>query len=207
MTRLCERAAILPRALRIVLASRAMQIATAAAFLVLAGFYAVLLPASDTGGAIGLVSLRFLTAGELILAVLMALLVALTLSVSAYGLRHGSRAKPAGSLIGAILAALPALLCCSPILPVAIAALAAILPAVATIGAPLQGFIATHEGWIYGSALALMAWSLDASARRILSCAVARRGAPALPAAQCCEEPDATPQQNRQQVQQEAYQR
>lgn len=208
MTWLFERLVVLPRALRIALAARGMRAGTAAVFLVVASFYSVLLPATDTGGAIGLVSLRFLTPGEFLLAILLGLLLALTVALAAYGLRHGSRAKPAGSLLGAVLAALPALLCCSPILPLAIAMLAAVLPAAGTLGAPLQGFIATHEGWIYGLAIALTAWSLDGSARRILSCDMPRRGERVSREGErspCCEEPDAPPSPNLQHTQSRAY--
>ena len=167
-----DRAAVLPRAIELALASRRAMAATAAAFLGLAAFYAMLLPATNTGGAIGLVSLRFLTLGELILALLMASLLALTLALAAHGLRHGAGARPAGGLLGAVLATLPALLCCSPVLPLAIATIAGILPAAGAFGVPIQGCIATHETWIYGAAIALMAWGLYGSARRVLSCDV-----------------------------------
>lgn len=167
---LYDRALIVPRALRIVLASRGSTVGTGAVFLLLAISYAMILPATYTGGAIGLVSLRFLTFGTFVLALLMALLLALTVALGVYGLRHGAGAKPAGSALGAVLAALPPLLCCSPILPLAISAVAATLPAAGPLGVPIQGFIATHELEIYGVAIALMAWGLYANARRVLLC-------------------------------------
>ena len=164
------RAFIVPRALRIALASRRATARTGAVFLIFGALYAMILPASYTGGVIGLVSLRFLTPGTFLLALLMALLLALTLALGMYGFRNGSGAKPAGSALGAILAALPPLLCCSPILPLAIAAVAAVLPAAGALGVPIQGFIATHESEIYAVAIALMAWGLYGNARRVLSC-------------------------------------
>jgi len=167
-----ERAVVVHLALRIALGSRRALIGTGAVFVVVAAFYAVLLPATDTGGALGLVSLRFLTPSEFVMAVVMGLLLALTLALGLYGLRHGARAKPAGSVLGAVVAVLPALLCCSPILPLTIAAIAAILPAAGAFGVPTQRFIATHEAWIYGAAIVLMAWGLYSNARRILSCNV-----------------------------------
>lgn len=165
-----DRALIVPRALRIALASRRAMAGTGAVFLLFAILYAMILPATYTGGAIGPAALRFLTFGTFVLALLMALLLALTLALGVHGFRNGSSAKPAGSVLGAVLAALPPLLCCSPILPLAIAAVAAILPAAGSFGLPIQGFIATHEPEIYGVAIALMAWGLYANARRALSC-------------------------------------
>jgi mercuric reductase len=170
IARIHEQAATLPRALGTALASGRARVATATAFLLLAALYALVLPATSTGGAIGLISLQFLTPGELVLALVMALLLALTLALGLYGVRHGAGAKPAGSTLGAVLAILPALLCCSPILPATITAVAAVLPAAGSLGLPLQGFIATHEAWIYGLAIALMAGGLYGSARRVLSC-------------------------------------
>lgn len=167
---LYDRALIVPRAVQIVLASRRAMLGTGIVFLLFAILYAMILPATYTGGTIGLVSLRFLTFGTFALALLMALLLALTLALGAYGFRNGSGAKPTGSALGAILAALPPLLCCSPILPLAISAVAAILPAADSFGLPIQGFIATHEVEIYGVAIALMAWGLYGNARRVLSC-------------------------------------
>lgn len=167
---LYDRALIVPRALRMVLASRRAMVETAAVFLLFAFLYAMILPASYTGGVIGLVSLRFLTFGTFVLALVMALLLALTLALGVHGFRNGSGAKPAGSALGAVLAALPPLLCCSPILPLAISAVAAILPAAGSFGIPIQGFIATHESEIYAVAIALMAWGLYGNARRVLSC-------------------------------------
>ena len=139
-------------------------------FLIFLGFYAMLLPATSTGGAVGLVSLQFLNIGEFGLAVLMALLLALTAMLGIHGLRQGGRANSAGSVVGAILAVIPSLLCCSPILPLTIAAIASVLPSAGAFGLPIQGFIATHEAWIYGAAIALMAWGLYSNARWALFC-------------------------------------
>ena len=189
---LYDRALSVPRALQIVLASRGAMAGTGAVFLVFAVLYALLLPATYTGGSIGLVSLRFLTVGTFALALLMALLLALTLALGVHGFRNGSGAKPAGSALGAVLAALPPLLCCSPILPLAISAVAAVLPAAGSFGLPIQGFIATHEPEIYGVAIALMTWGLYGNARRVLSCSYRPRAAstraPQADGHACCED-------------------
>ncbi len=162
--------ASIPRALALVLADRRAAFAAALLALILFGLYATVLPASMTGGAVGLVSLRYLTWGEAALAAIMAVLLALTVMLGLYGLRHGAGLRPAGSLIGALLATIPSLFCCSPLLPLAIAMIAGIAPAAARFGLPLQGFIATHEGTLYAVAIALMAWGLAANARRALYC-------------------------------------
>jgi hypothetical protein len=168
---LCQRAEMVPRALQMALGSRWATVGTMGLFLAALGFYAMLLPATSTGGAVGLVSLRFLTPIEFVLAVIMAVLLALTVTLGIYGLRQGVHMRPASSVLGAILATLPALLCCTPILPLGVSAIASILPAAGQLGLRIQGFIATHEGEIYGVAIALMVWGLYGSARRALSCA------------------------------------
>ncbi|HLI17647.1 MAG TPA: hypothetical protein VKV22_05160 [Rhodanobacteraceae bacterium] len=168
----------MPRALRITLGSGWSLAGTGAVFIIFAIVYAMVLPATYTGGVVGLVSLRFLTPGTLVLALVMALLLALTIALAVHGFRNGAGAKSAGGALGAILGILPSLLCCSPILPLGIAAIAAFLPAAGSLGAPIQGFIATHEFWIYGVAIVLMVWGLYGNARRILSCTYRCSSAP-----------------------------
>jgi hypothetical protein len=174
---LSKRVLIVPRALSLALGSRRAMLATSLAFLVFTVLYAMILPATFTGGAIGLVSLRFLGWGIFALALLMGLLLALTLALAVYSFRCGAGAKPAGSALGAILAMLPPLLCCSPILPLTLSAVAAVLPAAGALGIPVQGFIATHESEIYGIAAGLLVWSLYGNAQRVLSCAYHPRAA------------------------------
>lgn len=166
-----ERALMIPRALQFALASRRAMIGTSVLFVAALAFYATLLPATSTGGVLGWVSLHFLTPGEFVLAVIMAGLLALTMALGVYGLRQGSRMRPASTVLGVVLAVLPALLCCTPVLPLAIATIAAVLPAAGQLGLPVQGFIATHESGIYGVAIALMLWGLYGSAQRALACA------------------------------------
>ena len=160
-----------PRALRYATADHRARWGAGMVFVVAFGFYMLVLPATDTGGAIGWVSLRWLTPTEIALALTMAILLGLTAMLGIYGLKQGARAPGGTSVLGALVAVLPTLLCCSPILPIIIAALASILPIMGTVGLPLQGFIATHETLIYAMAIALMLWGLYGSARRALSCA------------------------------------
>ncbi|HQT65661.1 MAG: hypothetical protein B7Z71_05215 [Acidocella sp. 21-58-7] len=160
-----------PVAIRFALADRRARIWGTTTFLIGLGVYLLVLPATDTGGTIGLVSLRFLTFGEVGIALTMAILVGLTTALGIYGLRQGVPVTSGKTILGAIVAILPTLLCCSPILPLGIAAIASVLPAAGALGLPIQGFIATHEAWIYAIAIAFMAWGLYANARRALYCA------------------------------------
>ncbi|GBQ19051.1 hypothetical protein AA700_1323 [Acidiphilium acidophilum DSM 700] len=160
----------MPVAIRMAFADRRARLWGVGTVLIGLVFYLLILPATDTGGAIGLVSLQFLTFGEAVLAVVMAVLLGLTMALGIYGLRQGGSAASGGSVLGAIVAVLPTLLCCSPVLPLAVAAIASVLPAAGALGLPVQGFVATHEALLYGVAIALMVWGLYGNARRALQC-------------------------------------
>lgn len=162
--------ATVPRALRYALANPEARLWGAIAFGLAFGFYLLVLPATDTGGAIGWVSLRWLSLSDVALALVMAALLGLTASLGVFGLKQGAQAKGAKSLFGALVAVIPTLLCCSPILPIVLTAAASVMPVMGTLGLPLQGYISTHEGLIYSLAIALMAWGLYGNARRALSC-------------------------------------
>lgn len=161
----------LRHALGLTLASGRARIGALSLFLAALVFYAMLLPATSTGGTLGLVSLRFLSLGELLIALALSALLSLTVTLGVHGLRQGQRVNPTGTLLGAGLALAPSLLCCTPAIPLAITAIASLLPAAGHFGVPIQGWIATHEGTLYALAIAAMAWGLLGSARRVLSCA------------------------------------
>jgi hypothetical protein len=164
------RSLIVPQALRLVFGRPGYRILAALSFVVLLAFYLMLLPASETGGAFGPVALPFLTMRDVILAIVMSGLLALTLPLGVYGWRMGSGGGVVGSASGSIVALIGPLLCCSPILPIAIATIGASLPAVGAAATPLQGFIATHELAFYTAAIVLMAWGLQGNAKRVLYC-------------------------------------
>jgi hypothetical protein len=171
MTATMQNIVQMPVAIRLASADRRARLWGVATFVIGLTFYLLVLPATDTGGAIGLVSLQFLTIGEVLLALVMSVLLGLTTALGIYGLRQGAHVTSGKSVMGAIVAVLPTLLCCSPVLPLAIATIASVLPAAGTLGLPIQGFIATHEAWLYGIAIALMAWGFYGNARRALHCA------------------------------------
>ncbi len=162
---------LVPRAVQFALANRRARLWGGVTFAAAVGFYMLVLPATDTGGSIGWVSLRWLSLGDVALSFVMATLLGLTTALGIYGLRQGSHATAGKTVLGAIVAVVPTLFCCSPILPIALTAAASILPAAGTLGLPIQGLIATHETLIYGIAIALMIWGLHGNARRALSCA------------------------------------
>lgn len=161
---------VVPHAVRLVFERPGYRVLAVLSFVVLLAFYLMLLPASETGGAVGLVALPFLTVLDVILAIVMAGLLALTLPLGIYGWRMGSGGGVAKSAWGSLVALIAPLLCCSPILPISIATVAAILPAAGAAATPLQGFIATHELDFYAAAIVLMAWGLQGNARRVLHC-------------------------------------
>lgn len=171
MTATMQNIVQIPIAIRMAFADRRARLWGVATFLIGLVFYLLVLPATDTGGAIGLVALQFLTLDETVLALAMAVLLGLTTALGVYGLRQGGSPTSGKSMLGAIVAVLPTLLCCSPLLPLAIAAVASVLPAAGALGLPIQGFVATHETWLYGIAIALMVWGLYGNARRALHCA------------------------------------
>lgn len=160
----------MPVAIRLAFADRRARRWGILTFTISLFFYLLVLPATDTGGAIGLASLQFLTLGETALALVMAVLLGLTTALGIYGLRQGAHVTSGKTILGAIVAIVPTILCCSPILPLVITAIASVLPAAGAMGSPIQGFIATHEAWFYLVAIASMAWGLYANARRALYC-------------------------------------
>lgn len=151
---------------------------TAVAFLALFPLYAATLPASLTGGHIGWVSLRLLTPGQAVFAFCLAALLALTLAVMLLLVRGGQKASKSSATGGALVAFFAPLLCCTPLIPLGIGALAVVFPAAAGF-APggIQGFIATHEFGIELFAVALSFIAFWQNAKRLArgpSCVVTK---------------------------------
>lgn len=146
-------------------------------FVLLLPLYAVILPTSFTSGRIGWVSLRMLTPELAVIAFVLALLLALTFAFIALALRVGYKAGKSAAAGGAIVGLLTPLLCCSPLLPLAFAALATVFPAF--IGAApgrVQGFIAVHETELLLAAILLAALALYQNIRRAVRGARCRPG-------------------------------
>ena len=154
---------------RIVFASPRYIILSIASFGVFLIFYTFLLPATFTGGLIGIVSLELITPKLAIFAFLFALFLALITTFAIYAFRQKQKTQEistaAGSFVGSVL---PPLLCCSPILPTIGAFVAGIFPV--TLGASgfIQGFIATYETQIFIAVVAILAYSLYQNSKQVI---------------------------------------
>ncbi len=128
--------------------------------------YAFTLPATYTGGTIGLVSLRYLNLelGLISLALAAALSLALTLNVYAYRAMADRRScrVTAGAMFSSIL---PTSICCTPVVPTLLAVLGASTPQIFGIGGQIQGFFATYEMPILMLALAFMIFAVHLAAK------------------------------------------
>ena len=157
-------------AVKTVLALRFYQIIGGISFAAFLMLYLLTLPASYTGGQIGLVSLQFLNATLVILSVLMAALVALILPLIIYLLKQGQHASKASASGGLFVGLLTPLLCCSPLLPIAFGFVASVLPSLAgALGPRLQGFIATHQTELFLTAILLLALALYQNAKNVVT--------------------------------------
>lgn len=138
--------------------------------------YAFVLPATYTGGRVGLVSLQFLNFKLGVFAFLFSLALALIIPFAAYAFRKktsaGSReqviqraAGQAGSFFGSVL---PPLLCCSPLLPSIAALVGSAFPFAFGVSGFVQGFIAAHETQIYIVIAAVLAYSVHQNAKQVI---------------------------------------
>lgn len=134
----------------------ALGVSSFLAFLIL---YLFTLPATFTGGRVGLVSLRLLTPLLALFSFLMAALAGLIVPFSVYGFRRGAETSAGAATGGFLGSLLPPLLCCSPFIPTAVAVLAAFTPIAVGGGGFLQGFIATYEIHILTGATLLLVYA------------------------------------------------
>jgi hypothetical protein len=139
-------------------------------FLLAGIFYLFTLPATYTGGQIGMVSLQYLTPLLAAFAVVMAGLLAIIVSFTAYSLRIGSTAASATTTTGVLGGVLPPLLCCSPLLPTIAAAVVGIFPGAFGASGAIQGFIATYEIEILSVSTLVLAYAALQNAKGVTSC-------------------------------------
>lgn len=142
--------------------------------------YVFTLPAAYTGGVIGLVSLRYLTAELLFFAIALAALLSLVLTLSIYAFRASVRQLSSGLTFGAMLSSLsPAAICCTPLVPSLLALAGASTPQIFGLTGRIQGFFATYELPILVFALVLLLFSLHLATKSILgSCPLPDRSTP-----------------------------
>lgn len=139
-------------------------------FIVFLTLYLFTLPATYTGGRIGLVSIQFLNAKLALFSFIMALLVSLIIPFTIYSFKQGKKTMKATSTSGFIGSILPPLLCCSPIIPSIAATLGAVSPAIFGLSGALQGFIATNETYILSGSTLLLSYSLIQTAKSTSQC-------------------------------------
>ena len=163
-------------ALRTVLGLRPYRALGAGTFVVFLVLYLMTLPSSFTGGRIGLTALRYLDVKLTIVSVSMAALVALIVTFLAYLLRQGQRASKTSAAGGIAVGVLTPVLCCSPVLPIAVSFVAGIFPTLlGSFGWRVQGFIATHQMELFLFAVLLLALALYQNAKSVVrgpSCAI-----------------------------------
>lgn len=142
-----------------------------ATFLPAVIFYAFTLPATYTGGQVGMVSLRYLTPLLAAFSVVMAGLVATIVSFTAYSLRFGASASTTTTTTGVLGSVLPPILCCSPLLPTIAAVFIGVFPGAFGISGSVQGFIATYEIEILAAATVVLLYAVLQNAKGVTQCA------------------------------------
>ena len=165
--------------IRISFAGRGYRIFGALSFAVSLVLYLMTLPASYTGGRIGIDAMRYLDFERVSFSIIMAALMALLLPLLVFQLRRGQRSSKASAAGGVAVGVMTPVLCCSPLLPIALGFLASVFPSlVGGLSWQLQGFIATHQSELFTVASLLLAIAVYQNARSIArgpSCALPAR--------------------------------
>jgi len=138
-------------------------------FVVFFVLYAFILPATYTGGRIGLVSLRLITPNLVLFTFLFSVLLAPAMSFAVYAFRKKQTAQStssaAGGFVGSIL---PPLLCCSPLLPSLAALIGGTIPFAFGVSGFIQGFMATYETEIFIAVTIVLIYSLYQNAKQVV---------------------------------------
>ena len=155
-------------AIRLVLQSQPYRYLALGLFVLALTAYVFTLPAAYTGGVVGLISLRYLTAELLFFSFALSALLSLALTLNIYAFRGSIRQRSGGLSLGAALSSvLPASICCTPLVPSLLAILGATTPQIFGISGRIQGFFAIYELEILGFSLILLLVSLRLAARNL----------------------------------------
>lgn len=154
-------------ALERTLADRRQQALLALSFPLTLAVYAVTLPATYTGGRVGLISLRFLTPTLAGFAVVMAGLVSLLLVFNTYAVAVGASTSTRSTTGGLVASVVPPLVCCSPLVPTVVAGIAAVTGLSPLVAGMVQGLIVTYELHILTAATLALAYAVYTTARSI----------------------------------------
>lgn len=156
------------RALRTVFRQPIYRLIGVASFVLFLTLYFITLPSAFTGGRIGLIALQFLTAELAIWSVVMAALIAIISAFIVYLVRQGMAVSRASTVGGVVAGVIGPILCCSPVLPIALGFIAGTFPALIGPSAwGLQGFIATHQSELFSLATLVLVFALWQNARRV----------------------------------------
>ncbi len=157
-------------ALKTVLVMRTYQWLTGISFLLFLLLYLITLPASFTGGYISLQAFKYLTPRLVGFSVLMATLVALLIPLIIYLIKRGQKSSKSSAAGGILVGLLAPMLCCSPLLPILLGFIAALLPSLGgSFGIQIQGFIATHQTMLFSAASLLLVFALYQNAKKVVS--------------------------------------
>lgn len=146
---------------------QSLGVVTFLGFLIL---YLFTLPATYTGGRVGMVSLRLLTPTLTGFAVVMAGIVAVIVSFMLYTMRMNGAAEASTTTTGFVGSILPPLLCCSPLLPTLAAAVVGVFPAAFGVAGFIQGFMATYEPQILTVATLVLGYAAVQNAKGVTQC-------------------------------------
>ena len=131
--------------------------------------YLITLPASYTGGEIGLISFRYLTARMIIFAFIFALLLSVLIPFVVFLVNRSRKGHTASAAGGIFVSIITPFLCCSPLLPVVLGFIGSIIPILpASFGLTVQQFVVTHETEIYLVVVALLLLSVYQNSKSIL---------------------------------------
>jgi len=141
---------------------------TIISFILFSILYLTTLPASYTGGYSSFEALEYLNPTLVGFSLLMALLVSLMIPLIIYLIRQGQKTSKSSATGGLLIGVLAPMLCCSPLLPIAIGFIAGVLPAMGgTFGIQIQGFIATHQIELFTAASLLLFFALYQNAKKV----------------------------------------
>lgn len=151
---------------------RGLFLASAAGIALL---YGVFLPEVETQR-LALSNLRLLTPLWAAFSAGFGVVLGWILTVQAWAAAQVAHPASGGGWLAVAGSALPNLLCCTPLLPTALAFLGVPATSLWHISGPIQGFLAVHDDWILSFSLALgVASALWVSGRAVLRpCAVGR---------------------------------
>lgn len=144
---------------------RVFGIISMSVFLIL---YLLTLPATYTGGRIGIISLKFLTPSLIIFSVLFAVLLSMTISFTVFSYRKGKGEGKTAATGGFLVSAITPFLCCTPALPIIFSFLGGFIPLLsASRGNSVQAFIAIHETELFIGAIFLLIFALYQNAKAV----------------------------------------